>query len=97
MEGEHMRIAIAAAMVGALTGCAVATTGVVPRQEGMYTVTRQGAGAWVQPLELTALANQEADAYCSKNGRKTKIIHTKEIPAGPLGRWPESEVLFRCD
>ena len=86
---------IAAAAV--LTGCAVPTTGVVPRAEGYYTVTRQGAGAWVQPTHLTAEGAQEAEAYCTKAGKKVKVIHTKEIPAGPLGRWPESEVLFRCD
>ena len=40
------RVAVIAAAV-VLTGCAVPTTGVVPRAEGLYTVTRQGAGAWV--------------------------------------------------
>lgn len=91
-----MRIALTAA-AAALAGCAVATTGIVPRAEGFYTVTRQGAGAWVQTVELTALATQEAGAHCSREGRRLKVIHTKEIPAGVLGRWPESEVLFRCD
>jgi hypothetical protein len=84
-------------LVGTLTGCAVATTGVVPRAEGMYTITRQGNGAWVQPLELTALASQDAEAYCTKSDKRLKLLHTKEIPAGLLGRWLESEVLFRCD
>lgn len=80
----------------ALAGCAVPTTGVVPRNEGMFTVTRQGNGGWVQPFSLTAEASQEGAAYCEKNGKKFKQIHVKEIPAGPLGRWPESEVLFQC-
>lgn len=91
-----MRVFLLAAMLG-LAGCAVATTGVVQRAEGFYTVTRQGAGAWVQTVELTALATQEAGAHCGKEGRRLKVVHTKEIPAGVLGRWPESEVLFRCD
>ena len=30
-----------------LAGCATPTTGVIPRGEGMYTVTRQGEGFWV--------------------------------------------------
>ena len=38
----------------ALAGCAVPTTGIIPRSEGMYTVTRQGGSAWVQPFALTA-------------------------------------------
>lgn len=92
-----MRIALCGLLCAVLAGCAVATTGPVPRQEGMYTITRQGNGAWVQPLELTGLATQEADAFCRKDSRKLKVIYTKEIPAGPLGRWPESELLFRCD
>lgn len=91
-----MRVVVLIA-AATLAGCAVATTGVVQRQEGMYTVTRQGAGAWVQPVELTALATQEAEAYCARDKHKLKVIHTKEIPAGVLGRWPESELLFRCD
>jgi len=39
----------------------------------------------------------EADAYCKGSGKSVKVMHTKEIQAGPLGRWPESEVLFRCE
>lgn len=81
----------------ALAGCAVATTGVIPQSEGMYAITRQGNGFWVQPLELTAAASWEAEQFCTSTSKKAKIIHTKEIPAGVLGRWPESEVLFRCD
>lgn len=81
----------------ALTGCAVPTTGVVPRGEGLATVTRQGSGGWVSPDELKVAAIKEADAHCQGNGKRVKVVHTKEIPAGPLGRWPESEVLFRCE
>jgi hypothetical protein len=80
-----------------LSACAVPTTGVVPRGEDMYTVTRQGSGAWVTVDSLKAEALQEADAFCVTKKMKLKFIHSKEIPAGPLGRWPESEVLFRCE
>ena len=79
------------------TACAVPTTGVVPRGEDMYTVTRQGSGAWVTVDSLKAAALQEADAYCIAKTKKLKFIYSKEIPAGALGRWPESEVLFRCE
>lgn len=80
-----------------LAGCAVPTTGVIPQADGYYTITRQGEGFWVQPLQLTAMATQDADAYCRHDRKTVKVIHTKEIPAGVLGRWPESEVLFRCE
>lgn len=53
-----MKVAAVAAASLLLAGCAVPTTGVVPRSEGMYTVTRQGEGFWVQPLQLTAMASQ---------------------------------------
>ena len=42
-------------------------------------------------------AIKEASAYCQKSGKNFKQIHVKEIPAGVLGRWPESELLFRCE
>ena len=74
-----------------LAGCAIPTTGIVPRGEGMYTVRRQGEGAWVTPDTLKVAAIQEADAYCKQDKKGVKVIHTKEIPAGALGRWPESE------
>lgn len=79
-----------------LAGCAIPTTGVVPTAEGFYTVTRQGSGAWVSTLELRAAALQEADQYCVTKKQAIKVIHIKEIPAGPLGRWPEAEVIFGC-
>ena len=80
-----------------LTGCAVPTTGAIPRQEGLNTVTRQGAGFWEPPQQLTAKAVEEGAAKCSKQGQKIKVVHVKEIPAGAWGRWPESEVLFKCE
>jgi hypothetical protein len=63
----------------------------------MYTVTLQGNGAWVSVDSLKTAALQEADAFCGKKTKMFKFIHSKEIPAGPFGRWPESEVLFRCE
>ena len=80
----------------ALSGCAVPTTGVVPRGDDMYTVTRQGAAAWITTDSLKVAAIQEADAYCAGKGKKYKFMYNKDIPAGPFGRWPESEVLFQC-
>jgi hypothetical protein len=63
----------------------------------MFTVTRQGSGAWVSVDSLKAEALQEADVFCATKGKKLKFVHSKEIPAGPFGRWPESEVLFKCE
>lgn len=78
-------------------GCAIPTTGVVPRGDDLYTVTRQGEGAWVSTDVLKAEALREADTFCAGQKRKLRFVHSKEIPAGPFGRWPESEVLFKCE
>jgi hypothetical protein len=51
-----------------------------------------GIGGFVE-----AEALQEADIYCTKQSKRLKFIFSKEIPAGVLGRWPESEVLFTCE
>ena len=94
-----MKLSTATSVIalGLVAGCAVPTTGVVPRGDDMFTVTHQGAGAWVTPDQLKAEALREADGYCVSKSKKFKFIYSKEIPAGPLGRWPESEVLFKCD
>lgn len=63
----------------------------------MYTVTRQGNSAWVSTDSLKTAAIHEADAYCTGKNRKFKLVYNKDIPAGVLGRWPESEVLFKCE
>lgn len=91
-----MKLSVVAALL-VLAGCATPSTGVVPRNEGLATVTHQGAGAWVSTDALKAAAIQEADAHCQRTGKHAKVVHTKETPAGILGRWPESEVLFRCE
>ena len=90
-----MRLAILAAAL--LAGCAVPTTGPIPRNEGMYTITKQGDGFWVQPATLTTGALREAESHCNRSGKRVKVVHTKEIPAGAFARWPESEVLYRCE
>ncbi|EKE17371.1 MAG: hypothetical protein ACD_10C00479G0009 [uncultured bacterium] len=90
-------LATAGCVLMLTSGCATPTTGVVQRGEGLATVTHQGSGGWVSTDSLKAAAIQEADANCQHNGKHVKVVHTKEIPAGPLGRWPESEVLFRCE
>lgn len=80
-----------------LAGCAVTNTGPVPRSDGLYTITRQGEGFWASPIQLTATASQEAEQHCLRLGKRVKVLHTKEIPSGPAGRWPESEILYRCE
>lgn len=99
--GVRMRTAaitrLSPVMLLLIAACAVPTTGVVPRGDGYFTVTRQGEGLGVTNDQLRAAALKEAGARCSAASKPLKVIHVKDIPAGPLGRWPESEVLFRCE
>lgn len=92
-----MRTLSFVAIVTLLSGCAVPTTGAIPAGDGMMTVTRQGNGAWVTTNSLKAEALKEANTVCESKGKVFKFIHSKEIPAGAFGRWPESEVLFKCE
>jgi hypothetical protein len=80
-----------------MAGCAVPTTGVVPQGDEMYAITRQGNSFLVTTDTLKTAALQEADTYCAHQNKKLKFIHSKEIPAAAFGRWPESEVLFKCE
>lgn len=91
-----MKTLLLAVAFAVLAACATPTTGIVPRGEGMHTVTRQGSGFWVTTDALKTSAILEADAHCKQESKGAKIIHSKEIQAG-AGRWPESEILFKCE
>ena len=84
-------------LAGMLVGCAVASSGVIARGDNMYTVTRQGDGFWVSTDQLKNAAIQEAQASSNRDKKTLKVIHSKEIQAGAFGRWPEAEVLFKCE
>ena len=96
-RGDVMRTIYVAVITASLTACAVPTTGVIPRGDDTYTVTRQGGSFLVTTESLKTEAIREADAYCSGKGKKYKYMYNKDIQAGALGRWPESEVLFKCE
>lgn len=81
----------------ALAGCAVPTSGVVPQNNGYLTVTRQGSSFLISTSSLAAQARQEAADHCRGLGKASNVIHAKEIPAGPMGRWPEAEIVFKCE
>ena len=91
-----MKLIISLLAAAVLAGCSTPTTGIIPMNEGLHTVTHQGNGAWVSTDSLKAAATLEADAYCKRKGKAVKVIYTKEIQAG-AGRWPESNVLFKCE
>jgi len=91
-----MRTVVITAAVALIVGCATPTTGVVPLSEGIGKITRQGGGFWVSTDSLKTAAILEADTHCKGMGKPLKLIHSKEIQAGG-GRWPEAEILFKCE
>jgi hypothetical protein len=92
-------VAIPFVFLSFLSGCAT-NSGVVPigqdRGEALYTVARQGNGAWVPTSELKDQALQEAGAFCGTTKGSLRVIHTEETPARPFGGWPQGKVLFSC-
>jgi hypothetical protein len=96
-------------VVPTLAGCAIPTTGVAPRGEGMYTVTRQGSGAWVTVDSLKAQGLQEADAFCSAKGENSNSSIARKFQRARLGagqrakscsdasRAPEGRIQFAGD
>jgi hypothetical protein len=87
---------LSAITVFSLVGCATPTTDVMLTKEGLYTVTRQGEGAWVNTSELRAAAIAEGNQYCATKQMAMKVVQVKEIATGVLGRGPRAEVFFRC-
>lgn len=92
-----MKLIIPSILTLALMACSTPTTGVVPRGDGYYTVTRQGDSFMVSTDSLKTAALKEAGDRCDSMKKPLKVVHAKEIPAGPLGRWPEAEIVFRCE
>ena len=79
-----------------LSGCAVPTSGVIPRGNDLYTVTHQGETAFHSTEPLKTAATKEASEYCAKIGKKFVFLHSKEVQGRPA-QYPESEVLFKCE
>jgi len=79
-----------------LSGCAT-SSGVAKMGEDTYLISRNGAGFWSSTAQVKAEALKDADAYCSKNGKKIQVIHTSQHEAsGRPGDFPGAEVQFMC-
>ena len=81
-QRSKVKIATCFAAALILSACAVPTTGVVPRNEGLYTVTRQGSGFWVTTESL-------------RNDALIESITRPTYPATYTTTWPASMVMQR--
>lgn len=79
-----------------LASCAVPTTGVIPLQDGIYKIVRQGSSAFIQLIELKSAAFSEADDFCKSKGRTLRTVDSTQREARGLGGWPEAEIIFKC-
>lgn len=66
-------------------------------RRGAFKPRLCGEGFWVTTDQLRTAGLREAGDRCTSLRKELKVIHVKDIPAGPLGRWPESEILFKCE
>ena len=82
--------------VFSLVGCAASPTGVVPKQEGLNTLTREGESPSVTMADLRAAALVEGNQYCETKQMAMKVVELQEIPRGVFGSGHRVEVLFRC-
>ena len=82
-------------MLLCLAACAK-DTGVVSVGKEQYMVMRQGDGFWETAAALKAEALKEANLFCEKQGKATKVTRTDSEAAG-LGKFPQAEVYFTCE
>jgi hypothetical protein len=81
------------ALVLLLAGCA-STTGVVPLGGGSYSVSHKGATAGSSVSDLRNQALRDAGVTCPKG---FDVIAQKDSePPYMFGRYPTSEITFRC-
>lgn len=79
-----------------LTGCA-SNTGIIPIGKDTYMVSRQAATGFSGSGSLKAEAFQEANTYCTSQGKALQVVNTQEAqPPFVFGNYPKAEVQFMC-
>lgn len=80
-----------------LVGCA-SNSGVVPMGHGSYMMAKQQATGFSGLGNLKPEILQEADAFCTKQGKGLRVTDVTETkPPYLLGNFPRVEVQFVCD
>ena len=85
-------------MVGVLflSACA-SNSGIVPIGQDTFMVSRQAATGFSGSGTLKAEAFQEANKFCSGQGKSLQVVHTSEAaPPYIFGNFPKAEVQFMC-
>jgi putative hemolysin len=79
-----------------LAGC-VSNPGVVKTGPNSYMVSRQGKTGLAGVAGLRAKAMNDANAYCSQQGRQAQMTSTDQS-SGPyiLGNFPRADIQFTC-
>lgn len=78
------------------SGCA-SNSGITPIGKDTYMVSRQAATGFSGSGTLKAEAFQEANAYCTGQGKTLQVVSTQEAqPPFVFGNYPKAEVQFMC-
>lgn len=79
-----------------LAGCA-SNSGITPIGKDTYMVSRQAATGFSGSGTLKAEAFQEANVYCTGQGKTLQVVSTQEAqPPFVFGNYPKAEVQFMC-
>lgn len=92
-----MRFAVVCILSFFLVGWVNPSSGVVSRGDGIFSVTRHGAGAWVSEIALKEAALKEAMEFCGQDQKKMNLVFCKGVPAGKGRPCPLSAILFKCE
>ena len=78
----------------AIAGCA-SVTDVVSTGPGTYMVAAEGVLGNSSSGKQAFKAQEQAAAFCAKQGKQVETIEVKEVPGG-FGKVASASVYFRC-
>jgi hypothetical protein len=88
------RAAMCLAVVS-LLGCAGTTRQVVQTGQGTYMIASHGTMGWSSAGAQKAIAYQDANSYCAKQGKVVQTISDRETDSG-FGKIASAEIEFKC-
>ncbi len=87
---------MAGAALAALAGCGTMSTGVTPIGNGIYMLGAQDYSLNYSGSKVKAELYREADAYCTKQGKKLMPVGDSAVDAAMYSNYASAEIKFRC-
>jgi hypothetical protein len=82
-------------IAGIVTGCA-SSAAIVASGPGTYTISKEAATGSSGLAKLKTDALQEANQYCTKNGREAVLVGAREERTAYMLTYSTAEIDFRC-